>query len=72
MRPRTMYRLTPSIGRVSYFESLPNAVRRRQEKGGTIDTMVRNVSPVRSLWLRITGSDYLVPADYRVLRMAES
>ena len=69
MRPRLMYRLAPAIGRVSYFESLTNAVRRRQVMGGNIDTLERNVNPVRALWLRITGSDYKVPADYRVLRV---
>jgi len=72
MRPKTMYRFTPIQGRVSYFESLPNAARRRQAKGGRIDTMVCNISLLRSLWMRITGADYRLPEDYKVLQHEQS
>ena len=67
MRAATIYRFTPPKGRVSYFKSLPNVIRARREKGGTIDIMQADVSLFRALWLRITGADYRLPADYRVL-----
>jgi len=72
MRPRTMYRFTPIQGRVSYFESLPNAVRARRERGGELDTLQCRVGLLRSWWLEIAGRDCRLPEDYTVLRHAQS